>query len=401
MLRFVPPAGVPLKMTQVLRALRTALSLNGNDAAECLTSVAALLRVRYVLGVSSGRAALWLVLRSLHRLQPERDVVALPAYTCFSVPASVVRAGLKIHPLDIDPHTLDFDLSQLDELPEKRLLCIVTSNLFGFVNDLPRIRQAAQAKGAFVLDDAAQALGSMRNGRFAGTLGDVGVFSLDRGKALAAMEGGLIVTDSDEIARIVQAEAKNLQTPSSADGARLLFEMLVYTILLRPSLYWIPNSLPFLKLGTTEFNPAFSTERLHPLCQALLSQLLGGLAEMNQVRRSNARVITEALAGNPDFEFPKPAPDSEPTFVRLPIVARDKATRERAVSRLRGAGIGASSFYPSAICDITRIAPHMSVVDFHRKQAELLSERLLTLPVNPMVRPQDLERMASILTTLS
>src|ERR1700730_7688526 len=221
MLRFVPPAGVPLKMTQVLRALRTALSLNGNDAAECLTSVAALLRVRYVLGVSSGRAALWVVLRSLQRLRPERDVVALPAYTCFSVPASVVRAGLKVYPVDIDPHTLDFDLSQLELLPEKKLLCVVTSNLFGFVNDLPRIRQAAEARGAFVLDDAAQALGAVRNGQFAGTLGDVGVFSLDRGKALATMEGGLIVTNSEEIAAIVQEETKHLSAPSSAHGAWL------------------------------------------------------------------------------------------------------------------------------------------------------------------------------------
>src|ERR1700730_3336199 len=168
MMRLVPPAGVPLQMTQVFRALRTVLSLNGNDAAECLTSVGALLRVRYVFGVSSGRAALWLVLRSLHRLQPERDVVALPAYTCFSVPASVVRAGLKIHPLDIDPHTLDSDLSQLAELPEKRLRCIVTSNIFGFVQAPPRTRHVAQAKGAFVPDDAAPALGSMRNGLFAG-----------------------------------------------------------------------------------------------------------------------------------------------------------------------------------------------------------------------------------------
>ena len=173
--------------------------------------------------------------------------------------------------------------------------------------------------------------------------------------------------------------------------------MLVYSVLLRPSFYWIPNSLPFLKLGLTEFNPAFPAERLHSLCRALLPQLLDGLAEMNELRRANAKVITEALAGNPDFDFPAPAPNAYPTFVRLPTIARDNLTRERCLNRLRGAGIGASSFYPSAICDIRGIETHMSVRDFHRKRAELLSQRLLTLPVHPFVRPQDLELMVNIL----
>jgi perosamine synthetase len=396
--RFVPPAGVPLKMIQILHALRTALPSNGR-AKEWLSTVSTRLQVKHVFAVSSGRAALWVVLRGLRRLRPERDVVALPAYTCFSVPASVVRAGLKIHPVEIDPHTLDFDLAQLDALPEEGLLCIATSNLFGFPSDLPRIRRAAEAKGAFVLDDAAQAMGAIDNGRFAGTLGDVGIYSLGRGKAITTMEGGLIVTDSDEIARVVQAEAKNLKMPSSTHGAWLLIEMLMYCVLLRPSLYWIPNSLPFLKLGVTEYNPEFPAEELHALCRALLPQLLDELPQMNRVRRSNARAITEALAGSPDFESPRLALNTCPTFVRLPLVARDKVTRERAVSRLRQAGIGAGSFYPSAICDIEGIEPHMSVREFHRRGAELLSEKLMTLPVHPFVRPRDLELMVNILTT--
>ncbi len=399
MLRLVPPAGVRLKVTQILRAAKTVLSSNGTSE-ECLAAFAAHLQVRYVFGVSSGRAALWLILKSLHRLRPERDVVALPAYTCFSVPASVVRAGLKVHPVEIDPCTLDFDLSRLDAVPDKKLLGIVTSNLFGLVNDLPRIRQAARAKGAFVLDDAAQALGAVRNGQFAGTLGDVGLYSLGRGKAGAAMEGGLIVTNSVEIASAVQGEAKCLNAPSAAHGAWLLLQMLAYSILSRPPLYWIPNSMPLLKLGVTKFNPEFPTGELHSLSRALLPQLLEELEKINQIRRANARAIAEALVGHPGFLFPRPAPDTYPTFVRLPVVAREKATREQAASRLRGAGIGASSFYPSAICDIAGIEPHMSVCDFHREHAELLSQRLFTLPVNPFVRPQDLKQMVEILTAL-
>jgi perosamine synthetase len=399
MLRFVPPAGVPLEMTQILRALKTVLSSDGQTE-ECLASFAARLQVRYVFGVSSGRAALWLILKSLRRLRPDRYVVALPAYTCFSVPASIVRAGLKLHPLEIDPETLDFDFSQLDSLPHKELLCILTSNLFGLVNDLPRIRQIARTKGAFLVDDAAQSLGASRNQNCSGTLADVGLYSLGRGKSLAAVQGGLIVTNSQEIASAIRAEAVNLTASSSAHTTWLLLQLVAYATFLRPPLYWIPNSLPFLKLGITEFAPGFPTAALPNLSQALLPQLMDRLPEINRARSQNATAIANGLADNPNFTLPRPAPDCQPNYIRFPLIARDKATRDQAVIRLRAAGIGASSFYPSAICDIPDIEPHMMQGDFHRPKAEALSQKLLTLPTHPYVRQQDLNRMIDILNRL-
>jgi hypothetical protein len=212
------------------------------------------------------------------------------------------------------------------------------------------------------------------------------------------MEGGLIVTNSDQIADLLQDESRKLDDPSSTHAAWLLLQMLVYSVLLKPRFFWIPNSMPFLKMGITEFNPAFPTEKLYPLCQTLLPQLLDEVADINQVRRSNAEAITQALEGTPNFRFPKPALDSLPTFVRLPVIAGDHATRERAVSRLRAAGIGATSFYPSAICDIEGIGTYMSTREFHRPKAELLSRTLLTLPVHPLICAHDRERMVSILS---
>jgi perosamine synthetase len=398
-MRFVPPAGVPLKMRRVLRALRIAVSSNGRLEA-CLPSVAALLKVKYVFGVSSGRAALWVILKSLKSLRPERDVVAIPAYTCFSVAASIVRARLRIHPIEIDPQTLDFDFSQIDLLSHNKLLCVIPSNLFGFQSDLSRVTQMARSRGAFVLDDAAQALGATLDGEFAGTLGDVGFYSLGRGKAVSTMKGGLIVTDSDEIARAIQLEVNALGHPSLGSGASLLSQMLIYSVFLRPRLYWIPNSMPFLELGVTEFNPDFPTEELHSLSRALLPGLFDELQEFNEIRQANAKAVIRALGENPRFWFPKPTSDSQPTYVRMPIVTRDRTTRDQAVSRLRDAGIGASSSYPSAVCDIPGIASHMATGDFHRPRAEVLSETLLTVPVNPYVTSQDIERMVDVLSNL-
>jgi perosamine synthetase len=208
------------------------------------------------------------------------------------------------------------------------------------------------------------------------------------------------VTNSDEIAAAVQSEEQNFAVPTSTHWWRLLLEMVSYSLLLNPQLFWIPNSLPFLRLGTTEFDPSFRIDPMNSLLLGLLNSLLEGLDDTNEIRRTNAKAITDALSSNAGLAFPRPDGNSRATFVRLPVLAHDHALRDRAVDRLRKAGIGASAFYPSAICDIPTIEKHMSVPNFHRTHAEDLSQRLFTLPVHPFVKTHDIERMAEILTAL-
>jgi perosamine synthetase len=400
MFRFVPPAGAPLKMTQILCALKTVFSPNG-DMEGCLSSLASHLHVRSVFGASSGRAALWIILNSLHRLRPDRSVVALPAYICFSVPASVVRAGLRLHPVEINSETLDYDFSQLEAVPEEDLLCILTSHLFGLVNDVPRIRRIAQAKGAFLVDDAAQALGASWKGQPAGTLGDVGFWSLSRGKALGTVEGGIIITNSEEIGGAIQTEVQALPPSSLVHSASVMLKMLAGWLLLNPRYYWMLNALPFLKLGITEYSTSFPATRLAKPSLALLGELMDRLAEINRIRSKNAESIIRALEGNRAFAVPRPAPECQPIYIRLPVLAKDGAFRRRALDALWREGFGASPYYPSAICDIVGIEPHMSIGEFHRPQAENLSRRLLTLPTHALVSARDLERMAEILTEIA
>lgn len=398
MLRMLPPAGAPLKVSQILRALR--LRSDEEDREGLEISVRRYLTVRHVFSFSSGRAALWAILKGLHRLQPTRHLVAVPAYICFSVPASVVRAGLKLQPIDINPETLDFDFGQLQTLPESDVLCIVASNLFGLVNDIPRAQAISRAKGAFLIDNAAQALGARSFEKPAGTGGDVGLYSLGRGKALTTLGGGLAVTNSDEIAAAIGAAGNGLCSPSPFLNLRLFASMLAYSILLNPRLYWIPNSLPFLKLGVTEFMPEFQISRLSAIGHRLLPDLLGDLDELNRIRRRNASVLMEGLKGSGRFSLPASAPDSYAIYTRLPLIADSEETRRRALERLRAAGIGASAFYPSAICDIPGIERHMAWSEFHQPNAESVARRLLTLPTHPLVSSRDLECMAEILRSV-
>jgi perosamine synthetase len=398
MMRFVPPTGVPLKMSSIFRAAFSAT--NGARSANAnLQAMAAGLRVKHIFVVSSGRAALALVLRGLSHLKPSRDVVAVPAYTCFSVAASVARAGLKIHPMEMDPGTLDIDFATLAEWREERALCVLSSNLFGIPSNLRGARQVAQANDAFVIDDAAQALGAKQNGHFAGTAGDVGIYSLGRGKATTTLGGGVIVTNCDQIAEAVREELKSLTPPRGGSTVRLLAEMMFYSAFLRPQLYWIPNSMPFLGLGQTEFNPSFASQELHPIARALLPQAFADLPSMNEARQANAQRLLQGIEDT-RFSLPRIPPNASSSWVRFPIVAQDEQLRDRAIEKLRRAGIGASPSYPSAICDIPGIAPQMASPDFHRPVAERLARTLFTLPVNPYVGVRDIERMIETLRAL-
>jgi perosamine synthetase len=399
LLELLPPVGEAVGITPLFRGCKSWIS-RGADADAELSFFADYLGMRHALGVSSGRAALCVILNGLQSLRPGRSVVALPAYTCFSVAASIARAGLKLYPVEIDSQTLDYDYGQLGKIPSDELLCILTSNLFGFVNDVGKLRAIAREKNAFVVDDVAQSLGASRNGNLSGTIGDVSFFSLGRGKPLSTGGGGIVVTDSDEIAEAVHEQLARLAASSWRDNAVLFAKELMTSVFINRHLYWIPDSLPFLRLGTTPFEPSFPVKKLPLLSLALAQDLLGTLAELNEERRKRAAWIAQAIDGNDSFTIPRPLPGCNPTYLRFPVVAKNRELRCLALKELRRAGIGASSFYPSAICDIPVVEKFMGGKKFHRPKAEDLASRLLTLPTHSQVRKDDAERMGHLLAHL-
>ncbi len=151
MTRFLPPAGMPLHLSDFAAGMRSLL----NPAADGIGSVTGYTGARHAFGMGSGRAGLVVIFRALRRLSPERSIIALPGYTCYSVAAAAVRAGLKVYPVEMNPATLDIDYRQAAQLPYDKLLAVLTANLFGFASDIPKLRELAAGSGAWVVDDAA------------------------------------------------------------------------------------------------------------------------------------------------------------------------------------------------------------------------------------------------------
>ena len=175
-------------------------------------------------------------LRALQRAagDPRRVEVIFPGYTCYSVPASVERAGLVPRLCDVDPVTLSPDLESLAGVDFSRVLAVVSANLYGMPNALQDLENLAHTHGFFMLDDAAQALGARHQGRPAGGFGDIGLFSFDKGKNITTLQGGVLVADRGRVSEALDLATAGLQHASLAATLATLCKLPVYSLMLRP-----------------------------------------------------------------------------------------------------------------------------------------------------------------------
>jgi dTDP-4-amino-4,6-dideoxygalactose transaminase len=102
--------------------------------------------------------------------------------------------------IDVDPETYNLDPSLIPEEVRKKTRVIIPVHTFGQPADMAPIMEYAKKFHLRVIEDAACALGAKYNGQYAGTIGDVGCFSLHARKGFTSGEGGLLVTNNDEIA---------------------------------------------------------------------------------------------------------------------------------------------------------------------------------------------------------
>lgn len=354
------------------------------------------LGVPNVFLVSSGRAALTLILRSLQRLSRRQEVI-IPAYTCFSVPSAVARSGLTIRLCDVDPKTLDLDHAALLRLDLSRALCIVPSGLYGMPANLVALEQISQAAGAFLVDDAAQCLGAAVNRKACGAFGDAGFYSFGRGKNLTAMGGGVLVTHREDVARTIRQEMVQVPRASGREMCAAILSSLVYALMLEPSRYWVVDRIPFLGLGVSRFDPDFRITRLSTYQQWLVMELLPYLDAYNRLRRETAAELRGGIDGIEGIEIPEPADGAHPVHLRLPILARDERHRRQLLVRLRAAAVGASPSYPSSVGDIPGIEPYLACDLQACPQARSIASRIITLPTHPYVTAADIDRIISII----
>lgn len=390
--RTLPPAGTVLGPKDLVILLKPSGPKNRRLSLE--SAITSAFEGSTARLFSSGRAAMTVILEAMAEARPDRKTVLVPGYTCFSVAASILRAGLRVRPVDVDLTTLSYSPIALAEAYDPGVLCILSGNLFGSPDDLPFLEGFAAARGIFFLDDAAQALYATVGERWAGSFGDVGIFSLDKGKNITTMEGGAALIRNPELMGIVDRRWRQLPNRPIRTTPTLLAKLLVYAVFLRPSLYTLPaRALP---LGKTPFETSFPIAKYSSLLAPLAERLLARVEEITEARRVRAEWIHNAIPSTPLIAAPTATSDGA-VHLRFPLVLADQEIRDRALMALSAAGLGATRFYPTALNEIPELQDSLDPNSPPTPNARALAHRILTLPTHEYVEMRDVRRMGEIL----
>jgi len=299
--------------------------------------------VEHCVGVANGTDALELALRAIGI--GSGDEVLVPANSFIASALAVVRAGAKPVFVDCEP---EFQLIDPDEVRRKltsKVKAIMPVHLFGQMAPMEALEKITADAGIPIVEDAAQAQGCTRNGRFAGGIGVAAGTSFYPGKNLGAYgDAGAILTNSEETA----ARVRRLRNYGSEEK------------------YHHPE---------TGFN-----SRLDTLQAAVLRVKLSRLADWNEARRQAADRYASLLEGS--AIDPPQTMDGNVHIWHLYVVR--VPNRQHIIDGLQAKGIGAGVHYPVPI-HLQGAFQSLGHVKGDFPNAEKAAEEILSLPLFPEI----------------
>jgi perosamine synthetase len=297
-----------------------------------------------------GRVALSACLEAL-ALRPGDEVV-IPGYTCVVVANALRFAGVGLVYADIELDTYGVDASRLEEKITPRTRAIVLHHLYGLVcRDYEQVVAIARARGLAVIEDCAHATGASFRGRRVGNLGDVAFYSSERSKVFNTIVGGMAVTNVPRLAERLRDYQARAPFPSEAETDQQLQNVILeYYEQRHPSRWWLGDVAEAVYgrhrlISTTReeevgVRPATYGRRMPPPIAALgLNQLLK-VDALNAERRATARRWDD-WCGRRGYPRPLVVPDSQPVFLRYPVLVEPERKRDTSWARAElGVGIG-------------------------------------------------------------
>jgi dTDP-4-amino-4,6-dideoxygalactose transaminase len=182
----------------VLDVLAHSKFILGPEVAQFEKEIADLCKVKYAVGCASGTDALLLALHACG-VGPGDEVITSD-FSFFASAGVISRLGAKPVFVDIDPESYNMDANLLEAAITPRAKAIMPVHLFGQMADMDAIIEIARKHKLYVIEDAAQSIGSEYKGRPAGSIGDFGCFSFFPSKNLGAGgDGGIVVTNNSEL----------------------------------------------------------------------------------------------------------------------------------------------------------------------------------------------------------
>ena len=176
----------------------TWISSNGKYINEFESAFAERFGCKHAIACCNGTVTLHLALLALGI--KEGDEVIVPSFTYIATANAVRYCGAVPVFADCLPDTWNIDPADIERKITPKTKCIIPVHLYGNPCDMEAVNAIAKKHSLYVVEDAAECHGATFNGKTAGTIGDIGTFSFFGNKIITTGEGGMIVTDNDELA---------------------------------------------------------------------------------------------------------------------------------------------------------------------------------------------------------
>ena len=325
----------------------------------------------HAVGAATCMAALHLASLALE-IGPGDEVI-VPAQTHVATAHAVELTGAKPVFLDAEERTGNIDLDQLDGLITDRTKAVSLVHFLGRPVDMPRLLEITRPRGLRVIEDCAVALGARVDGTHVGLLGDVGCFSFYPVKHITTGEGGMVITNDDDLAdRIGKQRAFGIDKSILADRRHT-------------GEYDIEHVGLNYRLG--EIGAAMGVEQMRKL-PAFLGQ-----------RERNYDVLH---AGLTDFELVHVLDSGHggplhASFYCMSLLLGPELAPQRTeiVEALKADGVGSSVYYPKALPDTRYYRERYGFEHGSCPVATRISETSIALPVGPHVDEADAERIVT------
>lgn len=207
------PSLGPEELRAVTEVLRSGQITAGPMVAQFERGVAAYIGLHGGVAVSSGTVALELALRALG--VGHGDNVILPSYVCSAPWLAVQRVGAQARLVDINPTTYNLDPQKVRKARTSRTRAVIVPHMFGLPADLTSL----QALDIPLIEDCAQTLGAMEQGRAVGSVGTLTVCSFYATKLLCTGEGGMVLSSDEALLERVRALREYDKAPSLNSAA--------------------------------------------------------------------------------------------------------------------------------------------------------------------------------------
>jgi CDP-6-deoxy-D-xylo-4-hexulose-3-dehydrase len=309
---------------EIFEALKSLLSgwlALGKNANEFEKQFSSFLKVKNCVLVNSGSSANLLAVESLKL--PKQAEAITPAVTFPTTLNPIIQKGLKPVFVDINPTTYNVDASKLKDAISQKTKLLMIPHTLGNPNEMDAIMDLAEDYDLYVIEDAADALGSRYDRKYVSTFGDLGSFSFYPAHHITMGEGGAVVTNNEELSLTVR---------SLRDWGRACV-CPICTIALNPNAYC---PLRFSKTLIQDYDRRYTYINIGYNLKPLDLQAAFGLQQLKRLphfieqrKRNFMRLYKEFSKFEDYFVLPESLPKSDPCWFAFPLTVKTKAPFKR------------------------------------------------------------------------